>query len=67
MYFCWNRGWDGKLTPSKRDEIIRSTDNKVYPTIAYYYKISGRIAELPLYALVRIYPNPEVNRGVQIR
>lgn len=64
MYFCWNRGVGGKLTPSKREEIITSTNGRRDENILAAYKLDEQQAQVPLNYLAIVYPPPkEENRG----
>lgn len=59
MYFCWNRGVGGKLTPSKREEIINSRNSKRDENIVVAHKLDEQQAQVPLHYLAIVYPPPK--------
>lgn len=63
MYFCWNRGVGGKLTPSKREEIVTSTNNKRDENIVVAHKLDAYQAEMPLFYLETLFPPPKEEKA----
>lgn len=59
MYFCWNRGVGGKLTPSKREQIINSSNSKRRDDILIAHKLDAYQAQVPLRYLEILFPPPK--------
>lgn len=59
MYFCWNRGVGGKLTPSKREQIVSSANSKRRDGILAVHKLDEQQAQVPLNYLAIVYPPPK--------